>query len=39
MAELADALDLGSSGVTRAGSIPVNRTRQYERVGFPTLFL
>ena len=28
MAELADALDLGSSGVTRAGSIPVNRTRK-----------
>ena len=26
MAELADALDLGSSGATRAGSIPVSRT-------------
>ncbi|MCD8209275.1 MAG: hypothetical protein LUC31_00445, partial [Coprobacillus sp.] len=26
--ELADALDLGSSGVTRAGSIPVNRTKK-----------
>ena len=26
MAELADALDLGSSEVTRAGSIPVTRT-------------
>ena len=25
MAELADALDLGSSGDTRAGSSPVNR--------------
>ena len=27
MAELADALDLGSSGVTRAGSIPVSRSQ------------
>jgi hypothetical protein len=26
VAELADALDLGSSGVTRAGSIPAFRT-------------
>ena len=26
VAELADALDLGSSGETRAGSIPVTRT-------------
>ena len=26
MAELADALDLGSNGHTRAGSIPVTRT-------------
>ena len=26
MAELADALDLGSSGVIRAGSSPVTRT-------------
>ena len=30
MAELADALDLGSSGVTRAGSIPVSRTKVIE---------
>ena len=28
VAELADALDLGSSGVTRAGSIPVSPTEQ-----------
>ena len=28
MAELADALDLGSSGVTRTGSIPASRTIQ-----------
>ena len=28
MAELADALDLESSGVTRAGSIPVIRTKK-----------
>ncbi len=27
MAELADALDLGSSGVIHAGSTPVTRTR------------
>ena len=27
MAELADALDLGSSGVTRTGSIPASRTK------------
>ena len=27
MAELADALDLGSSGVIRAGSTPVTRTK------------
>ena len=27
MAELADALDLGSSGLFRAGSSPVTRTR------------
>ncbi len=27
MAELADALDLGSSGATRTGSIPASRTR------------
>ena len=29
MAELADALDLGSSGNTRAGSTPVIRTRKF----------
>ena len=29
MAELADALDLGSSGVTRTGSIPASRTKSY----------
>ena len=29
MAELADALDLGSSGVTRAGSIPVSPTKTH----------
>lgn len=28
MAELADALDLGSSGVTRAGSSPVIRRKK-----------
>ena len=28
MAELADALDLGSSGATRTGSIPARRTKQ-----------
>ena len=27
MAELADALDLGSSGVTHTGSIPASRTK------------
>ena len=27
MAELADALDLGSSGISRAGSSPVIRTK------------
>ena len=27
MAELADALDLGSSGATRTGSIPATRTK------------
>ena len=31
MAELADALDLGSSEVTRAGSIPVIRMAQKSR--------
>ena len=30
MAEQADALDLESSGVTRAGSIPVIRTKIFE---------
>ncbi len=29
MAELADALDLGSSGVTRTGSIPASCTKGY----------
>ena len=28
MAELADALDLGSSGATRTGSIPASRTKR-----------
>ena len=28
MAELADALDLGSSGATRTGSIPASRTKK-----------
>ena len=28
MAELADALDLGSNGHTRTGSIPATRTRK-----------
>ena len=32
MAELADALDLGSSGATRAGSIPVSCTTRLETV-------
>ena len=31
MAELADALDLGSSGNTRAGSTPVIRTAKKEK--------
>ena len=31
MAELADALDLGSNGHTRAGSTPVTRTRKKAR--------
>ena len=30
MAELADALDLGSSEATRAGSIPVSCTKRFE---------
>ncbi len=29
MAELADALDLGSSGETRTGSIPARRTIKF----------
>ena len=29
MAELADALDLGSSGATRTGSIPASRTNYH----------
>ena len=29
MAELADALDLGSSGATRTGSIPARCTKQF----------
>ena len=29
MAELADALDLGSSGATRTGSIPASCTKGY----------
>ncbi len=32
MAELADALDLGSSGETRTGSIPARRTNLNEIV-------
>ena len=32
MAELADALDLGSSGETRTGSIPARRTKLVEIV-------
>ena len=38
MAELADALDLGSSGVTRTGSIPASRTKTDEiRYFFPRI--
>ena len=37
MAELADALDLGSSGVIRAGSIPVSRTKNDLRVPITAL--
>ena len=33
VAELADALDLGSSGATRAGSSPAFRTRSFLRRG------
>ncbi len=32
MAKLADALDLGSSGETRAGSTPVTRTTPFKLV-------
>ena len=32
MAELADALDLGSSGESRAGSTPVIRTRHLSSI-------
>lgn len=38
MAELADALDLGSSGVTRAGSTPVSCTID-EKPRFNRVFL
>ena len=34
VAELADALDLGSSAVRRAGSIPVSRTMQKNFLDF-----
>ena len=34
MAELADALDLGSSGQPRAGSIPVIRISLIKHIGF-----
>ena len=34
MAELADALDLGSSGVTRTGSIPASRTKIIEIIPY-----
>ena len=39
MAELADALDLGSSGVTRTGSIPASRTNMIEKDPLGPLFL
>lgn len=40
MAELADALDLGSSGATRAGSSPVIRISGAEAIkNIPRLFL
>ncbi len=39
MAELADALDLGSSGVTRTGSIPASCTiRQLLRQSHNTMY-
>ena len=38
MAELADALDLGSSGNTRAGSTPVIRTRKFLLQPLPKKF-
>ena len=34
MAELADALDLGSSGATRTGSIPASRTKSMKIPSF-----
>ena len=34
MAKLADALDLGSNGHTRAGSSPVTRTNKKSRKAF-----
>ena len=39
MAELADALDLGSSGNTRAGSTPVTRINKKSRMINILLFL
>lgn len=39
MAELADALDLGSSGNTRAGSTPVIRILRVPEMGFSGTFL
>ena len=39
MAELADALDLGSSEATRAGSIPVIPTEKETLVSFFITFL
>ena len=39
MAELADALDLGSSEETHAGSIPVSRTKLIERLIYQSFFV
>ena len=39
MAELADALDLGSSGETRTGSIPARRTKKCKRQPFNRISL
>lgn len=39
MAKLADALDLGSSGVTRAGSSPVIRIKKPESLCFRAFFM